>query len=225
MTITEQLGLLEGGVVAVIGCGGKTSLIGAIAKEALALRPGLRAMVSPTAKMYPPKEPDIPYLGIFDKKTGKLTALPPGELKALLPQYDLVLLEADGSRGLPCKGWREDEPVVPGYCTHTVGIFPVTAIGLPATAANVYRLEEFLELAGLREGGEITETALVKMVCGEKGMFKNAVGKRVLLADRAGSDAGKTAAQHVLARIKTEYPQKFEKLLYGSVFLGEWQEA
>jgi hypothetical protein len=47
----------------------------------------------------------------------------------------------------------------------------------------------------------------------------------LLLANQAEGDDKKTAAQHVLARIKTGYPQKFKKLLYGSVHSGEWQTA
>jgi hypothetical protein len=61
VTITEQLGLLDGGVVAVIGCGGKTSLIEAIALEAIALRPGLKLIATPTTKIYPPKTSLVPY--------------------------------------------------------------------------------------------------------------------------------------------------------------------
>jgi probable selenium-dependent hydroxylase accessory protein YqeC len=225
MNLLRLLGAQDGGVVAAIGCGGKTSLIEAAAREALAQRPGLKLIVSPTTKMYPPAKPDIPHIGIFDEKTGKLTALPPQELAALLPRYDLILLEADGSMGLAAKGWREHEPAVPPFCTHTVGVFPVTALGLPATAKHVHRLKEFLELTGLREGEEVTEAALARMVCGEGGMFKNAVGKRFLLANQAESEAAKTAARNILARIKKEYPGKFEKLLFGSVCSGEWHEV
>jgi probable selenium-dependent hydroxylase accessory protein YqeC len=225
MKLSERIGLLDGGIVAVIGCGGKTSLIEAISREALSLRPKLRILVSPTAKIYPPKQTEIPHLGVFDENTGKLTALPPEELAALLPRYDLALLEADGSMGLPCKGWAAHEPVVPAFCTHTVGLFPATALALPATAANAHRLREFLALTGLREGEPVSEEALVKMVCGGGGMFKNAVGKCFLLANQAESEAAKTAAQNVLARIKKEYPHKFEKLLFGSVFSGEWHEV
>jgi hypothetical protein len=221
VTISEHMGLLDGGVVAVIGCGGKTSLIEAIAREALAIKPDIKLVASPTTKMYPP---NIPHTGLLDAETGKLTALPTEELRALLPEYDLILLEADGSRGLPCKGWRAYEPVVSAFCTHTVGIFPITALGLPAVSENVHRMKEFLALTGLREGEPITEPALVRMICGEGGMFKNAVGKRFLLANRAEDEAGKTAARDILVRITRETPQKFEKLLYGSVFSGEWHE-
>jgi glycerol kinase len=76
----------------------------------------------------------------------------------------------------------------------------------------------------MRKGAEIKEAALVKMICGEGGMFKNAAGKRFLLANRAEDETKTAAARRILARIKAEYPNKFEKLLYGSVFSGEWHE-
>ena len=220
MKISQLLGIEKGSVVAVIGTGGKSSLIEALAAEVAELRPGHGIVVSPTTRMYPPLKPNVPHMGVLDDKTGKLTALPPEELAALIPEYDLVLLEADGSRGKPAKAWGAHEPVIPDHCTHTVGIFPVTALGMPATAENIHRLPEFLELTGLRESEPVTETALLRMLFDARGMFKNAAGRRFLLANRADE----ADAMPILTRIKSEYPDKYEKLLYGSVFSGDWRE-
>ena len=110
------LGLEDKAIIAVIGCGGKTSLIASLANEYR----HKKVLVTPTTKMFPIE--GIQCLGILNEASGKLEALKQEQLEAIIPQYDLVLLEADGSAGLPCKGWLADEPVVPAFCTHTIGV-------------------------------------------------------------------------------------------------------
>ena len=220
--IADHLDIAKGSVVAVVGCGGKTSLIALLAKR---LQP-YKVLISPTTKMFPMQtEGDTDCLGRLNAVSGKLEALPESELAALVPQYDVVLLEADGSAGLPCKGWLDNEPVIPPYCTHTVGIITLNALGKPATDTIVLRLSKFLELTGLTEGAPITMQALETMVCAPRGMFKNSVGRRYLLVNQAEDDATAYAAQSFLAVIKEKYPNRFERLLFGSVRLDNWQEV
>ena len=208
-------------VVAVVGCGGKTSLIERIAGD-IADR---RVLVSPTTKMFPLNLPGADCRGILNPATGKLEALPPIELAELAPQYDIALLEADGSRGLPCKGWREDEPVVPVYATHTVGIVTLNALGKAATGDTVHNLAQFLELTGLREGQAITAKALRDMVCARGGMFKNSLGNRILLVNQVEDEATADAAREFLRAIKAGNPGCFSKLLFGSVYRDKWWEV
>ena len=104
--------------IAVVGCGGKTSLIELLADR---MR-DKKVLISTTTKIFPPKMKDIVLfetlrqceeheprtgvqcMGILNSASGKLEALPDSFLAAIKSRYDIVLLEADGSRGLPCKG-------------------------------------------------------------------------------------------------------------------------
>ncbi|MCL2127634.1 MAG: selenium cofactor biosynthesis protein YqeC [Treponema sp.] len=239
MTLPEYLGIGEGSAAAVVGCGGKTSLIELVA----AMLPGKKVLVSPTAKMFPIKagnvtlcetlrqcgehEPQagIQCLGILNAATGKLEALPEKTLASLIPRYDAALLEADGSRGLPCKGWLANEPVVPPFCTHTIGIVTMNPLGMPATEKNVHRLPEFLSLTGLGPGEAITEQALEAMACSPRGMFKNSVGLKYLIVNQVEDEGAASAAVSFLVAIKEKHPGYFERLLYGSVRLNQWQEV
>ena len=164
-------------------------------------------------------------MGLLNAASGKLEALPLSFIEELIPRYDITLLEADGSRGLPCKGWLQNEPVVPSYCTHTVGVVTMGALGNAATEAIVLRLPEFLALTGLKEGEVITADALETMVCAPKGMFKNSAGRRYLLVNQAEDDTAASAARSFLRTIKEKDHNRFEKLLYGSVHLDTWQEV
>ena len=239
MQLINFLDITKGSVIAVAGCGGKTSFIELLAGR---LR-DKKILISPTAKMFPVNmegitscetleqcsrhEPHtgIQCLGLLNTDSGKLEALPSGVLAGLVPLYDVSLLEADGSRGLPCKGWLTDEPVVPDYCTHTVGIVTMNALGMQAAQTIVHRLPEFLALTGLNEGQTITLQALEAMVCDPRGMFHNSAGQRLLLVNQIEDDITARTAILFLQDIKTKYPNRFARLLFGSIHLDSWQEV
>lgn len=203
-------------VAAVIGCGGKTSLI----KKTAAYYKHKKILISPTTKMYPPEIKNADCRGILNPNTGKLEALPPDELAKLVSQYDLTLLEADGSRSLPCKGWKENEPVIPSYCTHTIGLASINALGKAADSKTVHNLAQFLAITGLQEGEAISQKALQKMIY---EMFKNSVGERIIFINQAESQESIKAAQELLLELKkTEF---FAKLLYGSINNEIYQEV
>lgn len=212
--ITDGLDLAGRSVVSVIGCGGKTSLIAQLSSE----NPDREVLISPTTKMRPMDR----AVGVFMGEKNKLRALPEAALAAIAPLYDLVLLEADGSRGLPCKGWLQSEPVVPAYTTHTVGVVTLQGLGQPATEGTCLRLPAFLALTGLRAGDPITPEALMAMVCSPQGMFWNAVGRRMLLVNRVEDDRTAALARDWCGGIQAAYPGLFERIIYGSIHQAQW---
>ena len=220
MRIEKALNLPEPAVLAVVGCGGKSSLIKLLAMSF----PGKKVLISPTTKMFPININNADCVGQLNSKTGKLEALPPEKLTELIQGYDISLLEADGSRGLPLKGWLHNEPVVPGYCTHTIGVATINPLGKKLAAEIVFNLPQFLKLTGLCEGEKITCDALHKMICAPGGMFKNSAGSRVLLINQVESGIVANRAESFLQKIKQNYPGFFEKILYGSVFYNAWTE-
>ena len=223
-------------VIAVIGCDGKSTFI-----ETLALEYSQKkVLITTTTKMRPihregitlrltqqecvsyKAQKGIQCLGVLNEANGKLEALPSELLENIFPQYDIVLLEADGSRGLPCKGWLPDEPVIPHYCTHTVGIATIDALGKPADSDTVLRLPEFSALTGLQRGDPITFDALASMVCAQNGMFRNGRGRQSIFVNKAESDS--TLAKEWLHNIKQTYPARFACLAYGSALTNKWRE-
>lgn len=239
----------EPAIVAVVGCDGKTTFIESLARECC----DKKVLVTPTTKIFPmaghsvagshsmagghsvvlrstlaeceahSPVSGIQCLGIKNAATGKLEALPPQLLAEIVPQYDVVLLEADGSRGLPCKGWRANEPVVPVFCTHTVGILTLNALGKPADERYVLNLAEFCALTGLQRGEAIHLHALERMLCAERGMFRNAAGRQCLLLNQAEDENAAPAA--AWARdLRRKMPQRFFRLAYGSAGKNDWTE-
>ena len=239
MLITDLLDITDNSVVAVVGCGGKTTLAELIAEK---LR-DKKVMVSTTVKIFPMKtdgamlcttrrqclkhEPKrgIQCLGVMNARSGKLEALPDSDLAVLVPLYDVSLLEADGSKGLSCKGWLDNEPVVPGYCTHTVGVVATGVIGKAAKEDVVHRLREFLSLTGLRAGDAITAQSLERMVCSPRGMFNKSAGRRYLVVNQVEDEAAVRSAKAFLHAIKEKNPGFFVRLIYGSAHHDIWREA
>lgn len=227
--LVRALALGPGARVAVSGCGGKTSLVGLLAQQNAASR----VLVSPTTKIRPmphalllpsaaaalahtPK-PGIQCAGEYHPETQKLHSLPPEVLAQIHPRYHLVLMEADGSRGLPCKGWLPYEPVVPSFATHTIGIITLGALGLPATETSVLRLPQFLALTGLARGAPITLEALAKMACAPEGMFRQRSGEVILFLNQVEDAQALQHARHFTVIIQSLYPGIVHRFVIGSV--------
>lgn len=224
-------------VVAAVGCGGKTTLIETMAR-AFSQK---KVLIAPTTKIRTPTAqvpicksvaealahapvPGRQYMGILEPIQQKLHSLPLDVLAQLVPDYHLTLLEADGSRGLYWKGWRADEPVVPHFATHTVGIVTLRGLGQIATEKTVCRLPEFTALTGVQEGQPITLDSLTAMVCHEHGMFRNSRGKEILLVGSVEDALTAIQAEQWLQEIEKRQPGRFF-MAYGSAKLNQWQEV
>lgn len=130
------------GITAILGGGGKTTLLLRLARE---LCTAGRVLVTTSTHIFPPA--DIPtlseptpesirqffrtesllYLG-EPAENGKLGAprLPFSVLRELA---DFVLVEADGSRGLPLKAHAPHEPVIPDETALRIYVVGVDAFG------------------------------------------------------------------------------------------------
>ena len=178
MRYTDLLGLGPGDVAAIIGSGGKTSLLSRLAEE----NRDRRVLVSTTTMMMRPEPGQVAGVrllhgGVVD---GKITAPPMDELARASMKAELTLLECDGSKGRPFKGWAAHEPVVPDFATVTIGVLPLWALGLPVREAHVHRVEEFCRLTGARLGKPVTRRHLEAVARHPEGLFQKAVGRRVL---------------------------------------------
>ncbi len=159
---------VEKGITAVIGSGGKTSLIIALAKE---LSKCARVIVCTTTKIFPP---DMPWVTDDEIETalrkhslicvgtptqeGKLSA-PQTEIAKLAEFADYVLVEADGAKRMPLKAHAAHEPVIPQGANQVICVVGLSGLGKPIREA-VHRAEIFAQNLGVRED-EIATPQLV----------------------------------------------------------------
>lgn len=211
MKLFDLLELAPGERVAVVGCGGKTGVVELLFGEAAPLR----ALIAPTTRILPPP-PGVFCLGVPDPPTGKLLAAPLEEIKRASADCDITLMEADGSRALPLKGWADWEPVVPAFTTLTLGVVGARALGLSATGEHVHRLDRFLALTDLDEGDVVDARAIARMILAPGGMLAKAVGRTALLINQADAQDALPIARAV--RAQSNLP-----IFVGSVWQKKWE--
>ena len=165
MELRELLGV-KPGVTAIIGSGGKTTMLYTLAEELS--RRGKVLCCTTTHIRVPTHLPVLTDPGREEllraaemypclcagsaAEEGKLGALSI-PLEALAERWDYVLVEADGARGLPLKAHAPHEPVVPPCAGLTVLVAGCGGLGRPIREA-VHRPELFCRLTG-RSPGDI----------------------------------------------------------------------
>lgn len=196
-----------------MGAGGKTTLLYALAKIAAAK--GFRTLITTTTKLYEPRngyaqsEAEVHRLWAEGKPAvvgartteGKLTALPKEELERYRKEADLVLIEADGAKHLPCKAPRAQEPVLLTECDTILAVFELKSIGRPLEEV-CFGLEEAKRLLGITKTGHIvTPTDAVTLLSSEQGGRKN-IGDRSFFAMLHQCDIGMEHGVELLDRLQ-----------------------
>jgi probable selenium-dependent hydroxylase accessory protein YqeC len=222
------LGIRRGDVVSVVGAGGKTTLVYALAPEAAAQ--GWRAVVTSTTHMGTlPREKTGPVLFESEQdvrialpgalrergfatvlgrrlREDKLQGIAPESVDALAPLADLVLVEADGARQRSLKLPAEHEPVVPRSSTLVVVLAGLDVLGAPLDEEKVHRLERVRAAVG--PGVErVDEDALVAaLACAEGYPARVPAGARaVLFLNKTESAAAWAAAERLAPRLIGSY--------------------
>ena len=170
----ELLGI-EKGLTAVMGSGGKTSLLYELAEE---LRQRGTVLLATTTHIMKP--PQYPFAETAEQLAAALAAegvacagsfTPEGKLTA--PDFDgwqqaadFVLVEADGSKRLPAKAHETWEPVLPPERTRTVCVLGASAFGQPIRQA-AHRPAIYARLAGAPWSAAITPEMAARVICAE----------------------------------------------------------
>lgn len=175
-------------VLAVVGGGGKTSLIYRLREELCAL--GKKVIISTTTHMaYDPalplvKSPEIEnvpkmletygYTAVADieETTGKMCAIKEEELKKLVPLCDAMLIEADGAKHKPLKVPAKWEPVIPAFADVVVSVIGLDCLGKPIceTAHRAEYTSSFLEK---NLEAPVTAEDIEKIATSIHGLYKN----------------------------------------------------
>ena len=172
---------VQPGITAVIGSGGKTTLLRELARELC--NDGATVMLTTTTHFLP--FPDMAsgvgmsmvqladalsqhgavYVGT-PVEGGKLCApaLSPAELVKIA---DYVLVEADGSKRLPLKAHAAWEPVIPDGCEQVILVVGASGLNKPV-AEVVHRPEVFCKLAGCAQTDLATPERVARAINTER---------------------------------------------------------
>jgi len=216
MGIWTELGLdpARHGLVALVGGGGKTTTLWALAHEAALA--GKTVAVTATTHMMPP--PGLPLtddpaclpelfrshpvvvLGRWDAPHKITSPLPPHRLRSLA---DVALVEADGARTRPLKAPAGHEPVIPPNADAVVAVAGLDALGQPIEAV-CHQIERVTALLGKNSSQTVTETDVARLLAhpqgGRKGVPAGAEFRCLLnKADTPGLREKGLAIQKLLA--------------------------
>ena len=163
------------GVTAVIGGGGKTTLLRRLGEE---LSREDSVLLCTTTKIYP--FPGIPIAHTAREIRGfqgrllcagtpiegeKLT-VPEISMAELAERFSYVLVEADGSAGRPLKAHESHEPVIPPEAERTILVLGASGFGQPICVA-AHRPERYAALSGAALSDPVTPAMAAKVLQGE----------------------------------------------------------
>ena len=190
----SSFGLENSHVTAIVGGGGKSSLMAALGKEYH--RRGETVIMTTTTHIRPPRE----NLGSLLASCRLMTVgtmseerkFGPSPLLEQLPELaDRVIIEADGTKGLPLKVPNDREPVIPAFADAVIAVAGLSALGRPL--GEVCHRPELAKLRFDLEPDQIVTPELMAMLLSSPLAQRKDVGSRpyaVLLnqADRARPD-------------------------------------
>ena len=167
------------GITAIVGAGGKTTLMYTLAEE---LRTGGSVLIATSTHIRCPEpyetvtEPDAAAVraalarhGVVCAGTpaedGKLTA--PGlDFSVLADLADYVLVEADGAHRLPLKAHAPHEPVIPDGAGRVILVAGLDGLGRPIREV-CHRPERFAALAEAAMGDIVTPEMVSRVIAAE----------------------------------------------------------
>ena len=244
-SLREGLMLGEGGVVSLVGAGGKTSLMFNLARELE--KAGERVLTTTTTKIYEPSADQTAGLIVSGSVpiilnearallkdrlhvTAAAERLPvTGKLRGLAPEiirdiwnsrlFRWIIVEADGAAGRPLKVPADHEPVIPACTSHLVGMVGLNCVGRRLSDQWAFRHERFIQLTGLADGSEITEAAIIDVLKHDKGLFKEAPARAIRIAffNQADSTQNLAAGQRMARSLIKEKIAGLRRVIVGQM--------
>ena len=189
----------NGGVVSIVGAGGKTSLMYKLAHEFADA--GDSVLTTTTTKIFRPEPEQCSCVFLSDSIEAvlkqsesllkhhqhitaavgkasvpkKLIGFAPDEIDLIWKSglFRWIVVEADGAARLPLKAPAPHEPVFPGCTKWAIGVVGLSAVGQPLTDRTVFRPEIFTQLTGLLPGAPIDADAVAEALIQPDGIFKD----------------------------------------------------
>lgn len=230
-----MLNIQKGDCISIVGAGGKTTLMFRMAK----LLSDKKVCVTTTTKILKP-EPDTYdqlYYGdlnneVFDSihngltvmggglnEHNKLTSLSFDNLDKCCEHFDYVLIEADGSKERPLKGWNEFEPVIVSNTTKTICVLDISVITKVVDENTVFRIPEFEKITSAADHDTILTKHLAELATHPKGLLKNNHGEVILYINKVESNQDE---QHVLDLLHQLDMSCYDRIIIGSLKLDDY---
>lgn len=244
-SLRHSLGLKNGGVISLVGAGGKTTLMFRLARELS--RDGGRVLTTTTTKIFTPMRKQSPILLVSEsakaiaqhantlfKRNSHITAgrsilhlknklegLKPETIDVLWQsgEFRWIIVEADGAAGRALKAPAAHEPVVPQSTRWLIGVVGLDAVGKPLGARWVFRPELVANVTGLAFGAAITEEAVATVLTDDKGIMQNSPPEALRFAflNQTDSEERLIIAKRISQILGSSEESGFTRVLIGQM--------
>lgn len=220
---SKALGLRPGSLTAVIGAGGRSTLLHRLCMENR-LHPVLLAasgrmpmppfmafdrMLDACGPLPEGAEPGITLL-YGEEASGMLSAPAPDALAALRPADGYTVLDC-GTRGAQPEDGSEPGPPVPRNATLTAGVCAVWPVGRALSEECAWRFPKYCALTACRPGDTITLEHVAEVISSDEGLFSGIAGRKHLLINQIETEGDYSTAR-ALAEL---LPDSFRGTLSG----------
>jgi probable selenium-dependent hydroxylase accessory protein YqeC len=247
-TLKEAFDIQPGEVISLVGAGGKTTLMFALARELFTPK-GL-VINTTTTKIFSPSSFDAPHLLISHEEkeivdfilnngtkydhitvvseeivaSGKLRGVSP-ELITILSKLGPVtctIVEADGAAQRPLKAPDADfEPVIPYDTSLVIPVVGIDALGRELREEYVFRSKIASELTGTTLGGIISLDTVALLVTHPSGMTCGSpVHARIVpFINKTDLNVSLSEARKLASKILEERHPKIDRVVLGQAQL------
>lgn len=238
--------------IALVGAGGKTTLMLTLADELR--RKGKRVIASTTTKVWHKEalrcetvlivggdeewgninkeelsREGCVFVGKNILDTGKVEGIPPSLADEIYDdsQADYLIIEADGAAGHPLKAPAEHEPVIPRSVTMAVAMMGLEAVNARLDEKTAFRIEQVRTVTGLDTGDVLTPSALAKVFLHPDGVFKGAPegSRKVVFLNKGDLIKEETTAGELADILLSDRLMNIERVITGSLKKGVYQST
>ncbi|KNF07100.1 putative selenium-dependent hydroxylase accessory protein YqeC [Gottschalkia purinilytica] len=204
-----DINLNEFELVSIVGGGGKTTTMFKLAKELRALNK--KVLVTTTTAIMMPDESQYDNFIIYGEgikdnmenvtngsvtvivkniiREDKLKGIEKETIEDIVSKniFDVILVEADGSKRKPIKAPSYHEPVIPNSTTKVIGVIGMDSVGKEINEKNVHRPEIFTSVTDSKFGEIIDENIIFNLVISNEGLYKDSpkLSKKYLILNKA----------------------------------------
>lgn len=189
MKLYKAFEIVPGDVVALVGAGGKTSMLVSLGYELAEV--GWRVLATTTTRIGEDQLELFPCSMTTDVGSNEISAaltkehfvflystIDDGKAMGVQPTLiahlidavdsDVILIEADGSRRFPLKAPFPHEPVIPPETSLVIPIASMSALGQPLDDDHVYNAHAMIERYGFPHGSRIKSPWIAQVIRDEE---------------------------------------------------------
>ena len=245
IALRQAFDIHHGEVISLVGGGGKTTLMFALAQELASS--GQSVITTTTTRIFEPSacqtflilQPDgakmitllLQELDRYRHITLATERLSSGKLKGISPELvtklaelkpvSYIIVEADGAARKPLKAPNATEPVIPQNTSLVIPIVGIDALDSRLTKEEVFRPEIISRLTGLPLGAVISADAIATLITHPEGTIKGspAHARIVPLINKMDLEKGLLKAENLAYKILEKRHPQIERVVLGQVQL------